>query len=255
MKHPYENHFKKLKQNAHVNSNLNTDLETLLLKQQLQKKTVKKKSKSQFPVAASFFAFLFILAGSFVGLNYESILKNMEKIEIQLSNYAEAEESKPAAANQNINKKDNITEESANKSAEQAKNLNEDQMSIFSGLEKRKMELDAKEAELQKLAEELSAQKKDLEDKIKQLEQIRSSIAEKLEVQVVKDEEKVDALVSFYAGMKPQSAASVMETLDEDLAVKVLAKMKKNEAASILNLVKPEKAKRLSEKFVGLLSK
>ena len=54
--------------------------------------------------------------------------------------------------------------------------------------------------------------------------------------------------------MKPQQAAKVMEKIDEELAIRVLAKMKKKSAAEVLNLLEPEKAKRLSEKYVGYIS-
>ena len=55
--------------------------------------------------------------------------------------------------------------------------------------------------------------------------------------------------------MKPQSAAKVFEEIDEDLAVEVLGKMKKKQMAEILNLLKPDKAQRLSERFAGYKAK
>jgi flagellar motility protein MotE (MotC chaperone) len=51
--------------------------------------------------------------------------------------------------------------------------------------------------------------------------------------------------------MKPQQAAKVFETIDEDLAVEVLTKMKKKSAADILNLLKADRAQSLSEKYAG----
>lgn len=253
MSDPYKQHFNKLK-NQNVISAENKQRQILL--NSIKNKTSAKKTKRKFPMGACLLAIGFLSLSIYAGLNSDNILATLDKVEIELSNMALAEEStNPALSKQNNLKKENVTENSANQSAEKAKTISEDQLSIFSGLEKRKLELDSKEAELQKLSEELLAQKKELEEKILHLEQIRNKIAEKLEVQVVKDEEKVDALVAVYAGMKAQNAASVMEAIDEDLAVKVLLKMKKNEAASILNLVKPEKAKRLSERFVGMLSK
>ena len=55
--------------------------------------------------------------------------------------------------------------------------------------------------------------------------------------------------------MKPPQAAKVFETLDEDLAVDILTKMKKKNAADILNLLKPERAQSLSEKYAGFRRK
>ncbi len=51
--------------------------------------------------------------------------------------------------------------------------------------------------------------------------------------------------------MKPQQAAKVFESMDEDLAIEILGRMKKKPAAEILNLVKSEKAQVLSEKYAG----
>lgn len=57
--------------------------------------------------------------------------------------------------------------------------------------------------------------------------------------------------MQLYSSMKPQQAAQVFETIDEDLAIEIISKMKKKNAAEILNLVKPEKAKLFSEKYAG----
>jgi flagellar motility protein MotE (MotC chaperone) len=65
------------------------------------------------------------------------------------------------------------------------------------------------------------------------------------------DEQKVDNLVQFYSNMKAPQAAKIIETIDEDLAVQVIAKMKKKNAADIMNLLKPEKAQMISERYVG----
>jgi len=51
--------------------------------------------------------------------------------------------------------------------------------------------------------------------------------------------------------MKPAQAAKVFETMDEDLAVEILGKMKKKNAAEVMNLIKPEKAQVFSEKYAG----
>jgi flagellar motility protein MotE (MotC chaperone) len=51
--------------------------------------------------------------------------------------------------------------------------------------------------------------------------------------------------------MKPPQAAKIFETIDEDLAVQILGRMKKKSAADILNLMKPEKAQMFTENFAG----
>ena len=51
--------------------------------------------------------------------------------------------------------------------------------------------------------------------------------------------------------MKPGQAANIISTINEDLAIQVLSKMKKKNAAQILNMIEPAKARVLSEKFAG----
>jgi flagellar motility protein MotE (MotC chaperone) len=126
-----------------------------------------------------------------------------------------------------------------------------DELKMLAKLDERSRELDAKETRLKKVEEELEKQSAELEIKLKHLEKIRQQIATKLQDKVQVDEERVGKLVEFYANMKPQNAAKVFETIDEDLAVEVLIRMKKKNAADIMNLLPAPKSQVLSEKFAG----
>ena len=126
-----------------------------------------------------------------------------------------------------------------------------DELSFFNKLDDRKKELDVRESELAKLEEELQRQKAELDDKIKQLEGMRADISKTLKTRVANDQEKVDKLVQFYSTMKPQQAAKVIESLNEDLAVEIIDKMKKKSAAEIMNAMDSKKARRLSELMTG----
>lgn len=127
----------------------------------------------------------------------------------------------------------------------------DEELSFFNKLNDRKKELDLREADLNKLEEELQKQKAELDSKIKRLESMRAEISKTLKTRVEVDQEKVEKLVQFYSTMKPQQAAKVIESLNEDLAVEVMDKMKKKSAAEIMNALKPEKARRLSEMLTG----
>ena len=124
-------------------------------------------------------------------------------------------------------------------------------MSFFKRLNDRKIELDRREAELAKLEEELQKQRVGIEEKIKTLEKTRAEISATLKGRVEQDQEKVMKLVDVYSSMKPTSASKVIESLNEDLAVAILDKMKKKNAAEILNTMSGPKAKRLSEMLTG----
>jgi flagellar motility protein MotE (MotC chaperone) len=127
----------------------------------------------------------------------------------------------------------------------------QEELSFFNKLSERKLELDAKEAELAKLEEELQKQRVELDEKLKQLESMRGQIAQTLKARVDEDKTKVTKLVEVYSGMKPVQAAKVIETINEDLAVQVLDRMKKKSASDILNVMSSQKAQRLSEMLAG----
>lgn len=129
--------------------------------------------------------------------------------------------------------------------------LSSQELSHFEKLRQRKDELDLREKELAQLEEELQRQKVELDKRIAQLEEMRGQIAQVLKDRVEVDQEKVNKLVDLYSNMKPKQAADVIGTINEDLAVEVLAKMKKKNAAEIMNLLSPAKAKTLSEKYTG----
>lgn len=115
----------------------------------------------------------------------------------------------------------------------------------------RKKALDQKEEELKLWEAEIQSQKSELDGKIKEIQTIRKEISAQLEERVKADQSKIDTLVQVYSQMKAAQAAKVFENLDEDLAVDILAKMKKKNAAEILNLLKADRAQVLSEKYAG----
>ena len=59
-------------------------------------------------------------------------------------------------------------------------------------------------------------------------------------------------LIDVYSNMKAKQAASVLETLDERIAVKILAGMRGRQAGEILTYVNPQKAARLSESLTKM---
>lgn len=121
----------------------------------------------------------------------------------------------------------------------------------FGNLNEKKQKLDRREKELNELEKELHKQKVEIEKRIKDLQSIRTQIRKLLAERIEMDEGKVNKLVEFYSNMKPQQAAKIMESIDEDLSVAILGRMKKKNAADILNLLQPEKARRLSEMYAG----
>lgn len=188
--------------------------------------------------------------------NLEKVESYFKKVEISFLGQAYAEEAKkdektPKAAASLPEKKEAEGADKESPKAEAKKEFTAEEVNHFAKLNDRKRELDAKESELNKMEAELASQKVELEKRIQELENTRKNISQVLEQRVQADDKKVATLVEMYSNMKPQQAAKIFETLDEDLAVEILGRMKKKNAAEVMNLMKAEKAQIFSEKYAG----
>lgn len=234
-------------------------LKAALAERMQQKKAQKKAKKAKFPVGSAVILAL-LVAGSALGSLYqEQIEQYASKIEIGFLGSAQAASDKTEKTTAKVAatkvetpaKTAEPTEVAKKEEVPDTRNWTPEELSFFNKLNERKQELDHKESELAKLEEELQQQKAELELKIQQLEKMRSEISGVLKDKVATDQVKVDKLVQVYAGMKPQQAARVIETINEDLAVEVLDKMKKKSASEILNMMDAKKAQKLSEALAG----
>lgn len=202
----------------------------------------KKKSKP-FPIGALFFSVIGFAIAFYGYQNQDKLTSIFSMIEVSMFAPAHAESAKSAPQEAKTEPTEPTKPVSAEPSGEELNHLIK--------LVDRKKELDAREEELNRMESELSKQKDDLQKRIADLEKMRSSISNILEERVKADDQKIETLVQFYSNMKPPQAAKIFESIDEDLAVQILGRMKKKNAADVLNLMKPEKAQMFTEKFAG----
>ncbi|MCC8193242.1 MAG: hypothetical protein LIP28_01165 [Deltaproteobacteria bacterium] len=107
--------------------------------------------------------------------------------------------------------------------------------------------LQRRQDELARKEQDLRTLEKDLDDRLMRLQELEVRIQAMLkEAEDVKSA-KYRHLVDVLGNMKAKQAASVLETLDEKIAVKVLAGMRGRQAGEILTFVNAAKAARLSE--------
>lgn len=206
----------------------------------------RKQKRKPFPVRLVLFSLMGLVVTGLGVWKAEEMEKLVHGIEISLLGSAHAQApAAPAAAAQ---KSDSKTEAAT---VVPKKEYTQDEINHFSRLNERKRELDSREEELSRMEAELQTQREELDKKLGDLERTRRGIASVLEERVQADEKKVENLVQMYSNMKPQQAAKAFEEMDEDLAIEILGRMKKKNAAEILNLVKSEKVKVLSEKYAG----
>lgn len=116
-----------------------------------------------------------------------------------------------------------------------------DQIEILRQKEER---LKARELELKEL-------EKQVQEKIKRLEEVEVAIKSDLAAYKFVSSERVKHLVKIYSSMKPGAAATLMNNLDTDVAVEVFLGMKGDIAGSILSYMEPVKAAGITQRLVS----
>ena len=111
-----------------------------------------------------------------------------------------------------------------------------------SPLTKERDDLENKKKELKRLESEV-------DKKLDQLNQLRVRIEKLLAEKDAKELKRIQDLAKLYEKMSADKAATILATVDQDLAISILAKMKTKSAAKILNNIEREKAAKLTTAF------
>lgn len=107
--------------------------------------------------------------------------------------------------------------------------------------------LQRKQDELNRQEQDMKRLQQELDQKIQDLQALETRLNKMLKQAEEQKDKKMRHLVDVYSNMKAKQAAQVLETLDEKIAVKILAGMRGRQAGEILTFVTPAKAARLSE--------
>jgi flagellar motility protein MotE (MotC chaperone) len=120
-------------------------------------------------------------------------------------------------------------------------------------LKERELALRAKELSLKKKEEELLPLKKDIEEKLAELNELQSRLTAYAKTLAEREETlkdtKMTHLVEVYTAMEPAKAAAIMEKLKMQTVVLILRHMKGKAAGQIVSLIKPELAAVVVEKL------
>lgn len=187
----------------------------------------------------------------------DHLVEALEKIELSAMTAASAKSEAESPKKNTPTNEENKANSTATKvdgkeaSSTETKDAVPQDMSYLSKLNERNQALDQREKELNELEEELQRQKAEVDRRVSELEEIRRQIASTLKEQVEVDQQRVAKLVELYSNMKPKQAADVIANLTDDLAISVLAGMKKKSAAAIMDLLPADRARLLSEKLTG----
>ncbi len=104
-----------------------------------------------------------------------------------------------------------------------------------------------KQQELARREQELLMLKKQTEQRLKELQAAERKVQDMLKEAKTVEGSKVDTLTNMYINMKAKQAAKAIETLDENIAVKILSNMKPKQAGEILSYADPKKTAKLTE--------
>jgi len=64
-------------------------------------------------------------------------------------------------------------------------------------------------------------------------------------------EKNINSLTKVYSAMKPREAATLLESLDQGIAIQIISRMKSKVAGKILGKMKTRVAKNISESIAG----
>lgn len=110
----------------------------------------------------------------------------------------------------------------------------------YDTLARRQEDLARKEQELRVLESELA-------DRLEKMKMLENRLASMIKDAEETNDAKLRHLVDVLSNMKSKQAAAVLETLDQKIAVRVLAGMRGRQAGDILTFVRPEIAAQLTE--------
>jgi flagellar motility protein MotE (MotC chaperone) len=130
--------------------------------------------------------------------------------------------------------------------AEQA-GLSAAEAQVLQSLADRRKTLDGRDGELSTREQLLASAEKRIEQRLTEMKALQARVQQALGGLDEKADADTAALVSVYEKMKPKAAAAVMETLDDDVALRVARRMKVATLATIMSSMSPPRAKHLTE--------
>jgi flagellar motility protein MotE (MotC chaperone) len=112
--------------------------------------------------------------------------------------------------------------------------------------------LKTKQVELNRREQELSRLQATIDGKLAKLQALEKRLQSMLSNAKETQDKKMKHLVDVYSNMKGKQAAQVLDSLDEQISVKILAGMRGRKAGEILTFVRPDKAARFSEALTNM---
>ncbi|MFX4221470.1 MAG: MotE family protein [Thalassobaculum sp.] len=128
-------------------------------------------------------------------------------------------------------------------------NLGKSQIELLQSLADRRRELEERERTLVQREGLLAAAEHRIEQKIGELNGIKTEIEELIRKYDEQEEEQLSGLVKIYETMKPKDAAKIFDELDMEILLQVIERMKASKTAPVLAAMTPERAKEVTARI------
>ena len=151
-----------------------------------------------------------------------------------------------SSANVEGNAKLNVAQCPGPSVAEQA-GLSAAEAQVLQSLADRRKTLDSRGGDLEIREQLLATAEKRIEQRLNEMKALQARVQTALGGLDEKADADTAALVSVYEKMKPKAAAAVMETLDDEVALRVARRMKVATLATIMSSMAPARDKHLTE--------
>lgn len=120
------------------------------------------------------------------------------------------------------------------------------ELELLQKLSERRAALDAREKEMNTQSALLQATEKKLDAKMAELDKIKGEIENLLKVKDEQEEAKIDGLVKIYETMKPKDAARIFDSLEMEVLLQVVSRMKSKATAPILAAMQADRARAIT---------
>ncbi|NBX66004.1 MAG: flagellar protein FlbB [Proteobacteria bacterium] len=130
--------------------------------------------------------------------------------------------------------------------AQQQMSDSPEQAQLLEDLAKRREQLKTREKALDTREAMMKAAENQLDEKIKELTDLKRQIEQLLGQQDVEEKNRIMSLVKIYEGMKPKDAATIFNQMNMSVLLKVVSKMSERKVAPIIAAMDTGKANELT---------
>lgn len=124
--------------------------------------------------------------------------------------------------------------------------LSRAEIELLQGLRGRREQIESREREVELREQTLAAAENRLGQRIGELKQLKAEVEGLFNKYDEEQEQRMRSLVKIYENMKPKDAARIFETMDGDIMLDVIERMREAKTAPIMALLTADRAKRLT---------